>query len=255
MLVDSHCHLNFPELSAQLPELLKEMHDNNVAYALAVSVSHQTFVEVKALAEDYPQLFATVGLHPSHQDEHEFSREELITYAQHPKVVAIGETGLDYHWCKGDLSWQHQRFITHIEAARASDLPLVVHTREAAADTLRLLREQGANKGVIHCFTEDTAFARAALDLGFYISFSGVVTFKNAAAIQEACRYIPADRLLVETDAPYLAPMPYRGKLNRPAYVRHTAEFVAQLRQESFETVADTTTDNFFRLFDKAVRT
>lgn len=254
MLVDSHCHINFPELADRLPELFSEMQQAGVAYALAVSVSRETFVEVEALAQQYPSVFASVGVHPSYQDAEEFTLAQLLELAQRPRVVAIGEAGLDYHWCKGDLSWQHRRFITHIAAARHSGLPLIVHTREAAADTLRLLREYRAGKGVIHCFTEDVDFAREALDLGFYLSFSGVVTFKNAKKIQAACQYVPDDRLLVETDAPYLAPMPHRGQLNRPAYVRHTAEFVAQLRGQSFEHVAETTTDNFFRLFDKAQR-
>ena len=169
-------------------------------------------------------------------------------------MVAIGETGLDYHWCKGDLAWQHQRFALHIEAANRSGLPLVVHTRDAAEDTMRLLREHQAHAGVIHCFTEDVNTAKLALDLGFYISFSGIVTFKNATAIQEAARYVPLDRLLVETDAPFLAPVPKRGKPNEPAYVRHTAEFVAQLRGDSLENIAAATTDNFFKLFDKIPR-
>lgn len=252
MLVDSHCHLNFPDLSENLHHHLHAMSENDVAYALTVSVSKETADEVLHLAENHNNLWATVGIHPEDPDAEEFSYDELILRAKHEKVIGIGETGLDYYWCEGDLSWQHQRFITHIQAAQKSHLPLVVHTRKAPDDTIKILREHHADYGVIHCFSEDIDFAKAALDLGFYISFSGIVTFKNAPKIQEACRYVPSDRILVETDAPFLAPMPYRGKLNTPAYVRHTAEFVAQLRGVSYETIAQQTTDNFFQLFSKA---
>lgn len=252
MLVDSHCHLNFPDLSENLHHHLQAMSENDVAYALAVSVSKETADEVLHLAENHNNLWATVGIHPEDPDAEEFSYDELILRAKHEKVIGIGETGLDYYWCEGDLSWQHQRFITHIQAAQKSHLPLVVHTRKASDDTIKILREHHADYGVIHCFSEDIDFAKAALDLGFYISFSGIVTFKNAPKIQEACRYVPSDRILVETDAPFLAPMPYRGKLNTPAYVKHTAEFVAQLRGVSYETIAQQTTDNFFQLFSKA---
>ncbi len=254
MLIDSHCHLNFSDLANRLPEIFTNMADNDVRQALAISVSRETFAEVLSLAEQYEHIFATVGVHPDQQDAAEFTQAELAEAAQHPKVVGIGEAGLDYHWCSGDLSWQHKRFITHIQAANQSGLPLIVHTRDAGADTLRLLREQQAQSGVIHCFTEDTAFAEAALDLGFYISFSGIITFKNASEIQAACRYVPLDRLLVETDSPYLAPAPKRGKINEPAYVRHTAEFIAALRGESFDTIAQASTDNFYRLFSKVPR-
>ena len=254
MLIDSHCHLNFPDLVNRLPEVLANMAAADVRQALAISVSRDTFAEVLALAEAHRNIYATVGVHPDQQDTAEFTTAELVAHARHPKVVGIGETGLDYHWCQGDLDWQHRRFITHIEAAKQSGLPLIVHTRDAGADTLRLLREHHAHAGVIHCFTEDTAFAKAALDLGFYISFSGIVTFKNATAIQAACQYIPQERLLVETDAPYLAPVPKRGKTNEPAYVRYTAEFVAQLRGEPFADIAAASTDNFYRLFNKVPR-
>ena len=254
MLIDSHCHLNFPDLVNRLPEVLANMAAADVRQALAISVSRDTFAEVLALAEAHHNIYATVGVHPDQQDTAEFTTAELVAHARHPKVVGIGETGLDYHWCQGDLDWQYRRFITHIEAAKQSGLPLIVHTRDAGADTLRLLREHHAHAGVIHCFTEDTAFAKAALDLGFYISFSGIVTFKNATAIQAACQYVPQERLLVETDAPYLAPVPKRGKTNEPAYVRHTAEFVAQLRGEPFEDIAAASTDNFYRLFNKVPR-
>ena len=251
MLIDSHCHLNFPDLAQRLPEVLANMAEAGVDKAIAISVSRQSFEEVHAIAQNHPNIYATVGIHPDDPEAEEFSLEELLERAARPKVVAIGETGLDYHWCKGDLAWQHQRFALHIEAANRSGLPLVVHTRDAAEDTMRLLRKHQAHAGVIHCFTEDVHTAKLALDLGFYISFSGIVTFKNATAIQEAARYVPLDRLLVETDAPYLAPVPKRGKPNEPAYVRHTAAFVAQLRGDSLENIAQATTANCLRLFNK----
>ncbi len=253
-LVDSHCHLNFDGLSSRLPEVFANMAENQVRQALAISVSRQSFAEVLAIAEANDHIFATVGVHPDQEDAEEFTVEELVRHTQHPKVVGIGETGLDYHWCKGDLAWQHQRFVCHILAANQSGLPLVVHTRDAAADTMRLLREHQAHAGVIHCFTENVEVAKAALDLGFYISFSGIVTFKNAPDIQAAAKYVPADRILVETDAPFLAPVPKRGKPNEPAYVKYTADFVAQLRGETPERIAETTTENFYRLFNKVPR-
>lgn len=253
-LVDSHCHLNFDGLSSRLPEVFANMAENQVRQALAISVSRQSFAEVLAIAEANDHIFATVGVHPDREDAEEFTVEELVNHARHPKVVGIGETGLDYHWCKGDLAWQHQRFACHILAANQSGLPLVVHTRDAAADTMRLLREHQAHAGVIHCFTENVEVAKAALDLGFYISFSGIVTFKNAPDIQAAAKYVPADRILVETDAPFLAPVPKRGKPNEPAYVKYTADFVAQLRGETPERIAETTTENFYRLFNKVPR-
>ena len=254
MLIDSHCHLNFPDLAQRLPEVLANMAEAGVDKAIAISVSRQSFEEVHAIAQDYPNIYATVGIHPDDPEAEEFSLEELLERAARPKVVGIGETGLDYHWCKGDLAWQHRRFASHILAANESGLPLIVHTRDAADDTMRMLREHRAHGGVIHCFTEDVRVAKLALDLGFYISFSGIVTFKNAQSIQEAAQYVPLDRMLVETDAPFLAPVPKRGKPNEPAYVRHTAEFIAQLRGDSLENIAAATTDNFFKLFDKIPR-
>lgn len=253
-LIDSHCHLNFDGLADRLPEVLANMAENQVALALAVSVSRQSFAEVHAIAQEHTNIYASVGIHPDDPAAEEFTFEELVGRAALPKVAAIGETGLDYHWCKGDLAWQHRRFITHIEAAKQSRMPLIIHTRDAADDTMRLLREHQAHAGVIHCFTEDVRIARLALDLGFYISFSGIVTFKNAAAIQEAARYVPLDRMLVETDSPFLAPVPKRGKPNEPAYVRHTAGFVAELRGDTLENIARATTENFFRLFAKIPR-
>jgi TatD DNase family protein len=256
MLVDSHCHLNFPDLVAQLPQVLDTMRQHSVGHALVIGVAVPEFAQIVALAEQYPQLFATVGVHPDNPDAQETSEDELLQWAQHPRVVGIGETGLDYHWCQGDLNWQHQRFRTHIRAARSAGLPLVVHTRESVADTLRLLREEQAADcgGVMHCFTEDWASAEAALDLGFYISISGIVTFKNAAQVKDVASRVPLERLLLETDSPYLAPVPFRGKQNQPGYVRYVAEQVAALRGISLEALAQASSNNFFRLFAKAER-
>lgn len=254
MLIDSHCHINLPECAQRLPEVLDNMAAAGVRQAVAISVCRQSAEEVRALAERYPQIFASVGVHPEDKDAAEMSVGELVAAAAHPKIVGIGETGLDYHWCSGDLRWQQQRFATHIQAANASGLPVIVHTRDAAADTLAILRSEGARSGVIHCFTEDTAFAKSVLDLGFYISFSGIVTFKNAQSIQAACRYVPQDRLLVETDAPYLAPVPKRGKTNEPAFVHYTAEFIARLRGETLADLARATRANTYRLFAKMTR-
>lgn len=251
MLIDSHCHLNMPQLANRLPEILTNMAAADIRQAIAISVDRKSAAEVLDLAEQHINLFASVGIHPEYQNAEEMSLDELITAAQHPKVVGIGETGLDYHWCSGDLDWQHQRFTTHIQASNHTGLPLIIHTRDAAADTLRLLRENQAQQGVIHCFTEDTTFAKAVLDLGLYLSFSGIVTFKNARQIQEACRYAPLDRILIETDAPYLAPVPKRGKLNEPSYLHYTAEFIAQLRGDSLENIAQATTSNTYCLFSK----
>ncbi|PSJ80636.1 TatD family hydrolase [Neisseria iguanae] len=253
-LIDSHCHLNFEGLSGRLPEVLANMAGQDVRQALAISVSKPSFEEVFAIAQAYEQIFCTIGVHPDSEEAEEFTVAEMVVRAQHPKVVGIGETGLDYHWCKGGLAWQHQRFADHIRAANETSLPVIVHTRAAGEDTLCILKECQTNSGVIHCFTEDMAFAKKALDLGLYISFSGIVTFKNALQIQEAAKYVPKDRMLVETDAPFLAPVPKRGKRNEPAYVRHTAEFIARLRGETVEKVAAYTTANFYRLFPKVPR-
>jgi len=211
---------------------------------------------VLALAEAHAHLYATVGVHPEYQEVEEPSVERLVTLADHPKVIAIGETGLDYYWQKDKPEWQRQRFRMHIRAARTCGKPLVVHMRDSAEDTLRLLQEEGAAEvgGVMHCFTENWEIARQALDIGFYISLSGIVTFKNALAIKEVARLTPLDRLLVETDSPYLAPVPYRGKLNQPAYVRHVAAEIAALRADSPDNIAGATTDNFYRLFSTAKR-
>lgn len=251
LLVDSHCHLDFPEFQGREDELVTAMQANGVGWALVAGVTLERFPGVLALAERFPRLFAAVGVHPDTQEGQDADEETLLRLADHPKVVAIGETGLDYYRLEGDLEWQRDRFRTHIRAARKCRKPLIIHTREAAADTLRILEEEAAGEvgGVFHCFTENRAVAEAALALGFHISISGIVTFKNALQIKEVATLVPLDRLLVETDAPYLAPVPYRGKLNHPALVRHVAEEVAKLRGIRIEDLADATTSNFFRLF------
>src|SRR5574343_914399 len=249
MLVDSHCHLDFPDLANRLPEVLQRMQDNQVGLAVCIGVNLQDFPKVLALAESEPRLYATVGVHPEYTDVEEPDQDRLVALANHPKVSAIGETGLDYYWQKDKPEWQRTRFRNHIRAARRCGKPLVVHTRDSAEDTIRLMAEEGAASvgGVMHCFTENWAIAEEALDLGFHLSFSGIVTFKNAAIVKEVAQKCPLDRMLVETDAPYLAPVPYRGKQNQPAYVRHVAEEIARLRALSFEEVARATTDNFHR--------
>ena len=255
MLVDSHCHLNFPQFTDRLPAIRQSMQDAGVAYALCISVNLPRFPEVLALAEAHANFFASVGVHPDEEDTLEPSIEQLVTLASHPKVVAIGETGLDYFRLTGDLEWQRQRFRTHIRAAVSSNKPLVIHTRSAATDTLNLMREEGAARvgGVMHCFTESMSVAEAAMALGFYISFSGIVTFKNALALQEVARLVPLDRMLIETDSPYLAPVPHRGKTNEPSYVKHVAEAIAELRGITVDEIATATTRNFFTLFKAAI--
>ena len=251
MLVDSHCHINFPGLADKLDELLASMAQNGVSHALCVSVNLADFPQVRALAEGHDNIFASVGVHPDYEDADEPTVERLVALADHPKVIAIGETGLDYFRLQGDLEWQRERFRTHIRAARACRKPLIIHTREAAADTLRIMAEEGAAEaaGVMHCFTESWEVAEQAIDMGFYISFSGIVTFKAAHALKEVAKRVPLERMLVETDSPYLAPVPHRGKTNQPAFVKHVAEEIAQLRGITLEEVADVTTRNFFRLF------
>lgn len=256
MLVDSHCHLDFPDFAPRLPELLGNMQANEVGCAVCIGVNLEDFPRVLALAESQPYLFATVGVHPEYTDAEEPDLARLVALAQHPKVIAIGETGLDYYWHKDKPEWQRERFRTHIRAAIACGKPLVIHTRDSADDTLRILEEEGAQAvgGVMHCFTESWEVAQRALDLGFYISFSGIVTFKNALTIKDVAQKTPLERMLIETDAPYLAPVPYRGKQNQPAYVRHVAEEIARLRGVDFEVIATASTDNFFRLFKTATR-
>ncbi|MFT3803747.1 MAG: TatD family hydrolase [Burkholderiaceae bacterium] len=253
MYIDSHCHLDFPDLRERVDDILQRMTDNGVDRALCVAVNLADYPNVLALAERYPRLDASVGVHPDYQDVEEPTVDGLCRQALHPKVVAIGETGLDYYRLEGDLEWQRERFRVHIRAARRAGLPLIIHTRAAAADTLAIMREEGADQagGVMHCFTEDWPTARAALDLGFYISFSGIVTFKNAADLREVAARVPDDRLLIETDSPYLAPVPFRGKTNEPTYVRHVAECLAQVRQTTPESIGHSTSENFFKLFKK----
>jgi TatD DNase family protein len=253
-LVDSHCHLDFPEFEGKLDAVREEMREQGVTHALCISVNLKDLPKVLGLAGAYDNFFASVGVHPDHDDHAPVDEDRLVELAQGPKVVAIGETGLDYYRVSGDLGWQQERFRTHIRAARRAGKPLVIHTREAAEDTLKIMREEGAGEvgGVLHCFTETQAMADAAMDMGFYISLSGIVTFRNAGALKEVARRVPLERLLVETDSPYLAPVPFRGKTNRPALVRHVAEEVARLRGISLGEVATATTGNFFRLFGGA---
>ncbi len=254
MLVDSHCHLDFPQLADGIEQIVAQMRANDVGCALCIGVTLEGLARVLKLADDWPMLLATVGVHPEETGVREPTVDDLVGLAAHPRVVAIGETGLDYYWHRDSPEWQRERFRTHIRAARVTRKPLVIHTREAAADTLQLMAEEGAGEvgGVMHCFTESWPVAETALDLGFYISFSGIVTFKKALSVRDVAQRVPLDRLLVETDSPYLAPVPYRGRTNQPAYVRHVAEEVARLRGLSYQQVADATTTNFFDLFPEA---
>lgn len=251
MLIDSHCHLDFPELASQLDSVFALMKANGVTHALSVSVTLEDFPRIRSIAESNDHVFCSVGVHPDYADAPAVSVEQLTLLADHPKVVAIGETGLDYFRLKGDLEWQRERFRTHIRAARECRKPLIVHTRAAADDTLRLMREEGASAagGVMHCFTEDWAVAQGALEMGFYISFSGIVTFKNAKILKDVAQRVPLDRLLVETDSPFLAPVPHRGKTNQPGFVLHVAEEIGRLRGISVEDVCAATSGNFRTLF------
>lgn len=255
MFVDSHCHLDFPEYAGQVDSLLARMSEAGVQNAMCISVDMPDFPNVLALAEAHPQLFATVGVHPDYEDTPEPTVDELVQLAQHPKILAIGETGLDYYRM-GDrtyeqMEWQRQRFRTHIQAAIHAGKPLVIHTRSSSDDTIKIMKEEGASQvaGVMHCFTESWDVAKAAMDQGFYISFSGIVTFKSAKDLQETCKKVPLDRMLIETDSPFLAPIPHRGKTNEPAWVSHVAQFIADLRGISVEEVGHQTTQNFKSLF------
>ena len=265
MFVDSHCHLNYPELRGRLPEIRQAMAEAQVDRALCICTTMEEFAEVHQLAATYDNFWATVGVHPDNEGVAEPTVQDLLERAALPRVVAIGETGLDYYGMEdrkggrsvADLEWQRERFRTHIRAARACGKPLVIHTRSASDDTLAILREEGEDGpgnragGVFHCFTETAQVARAALDLGYYISFSGIVTFKNAQDLRDVAAFVPMDRLLIETDSPYLAPVPYRGKTNTPAYVPYVARQIAALRGLSVEDVAAATSRNFERLFLK----
>ncbi len=256
MYIDSHCHLDFDDFSQNLDEVLSNMITAKVTKALCISVDIPDFPKVLALANKYDHLFASVGVHPDYENTVEPTQEWLVGTAKHPKIIAIGETGLDYYRMSDrayeDLEWQRDRFRVHIRAAIESGKPLIIHTRQASDDTIRILKEEGADRigGVMHCFTESKEVAKAAMDLGFYISFSGIVTFKNALQIKETCSFVPLDRLLIETDSPYLAPVPHRGKLNQPAWVSHVAEYIAELKGVSPEEIGQVTTHNFHQLFN-----
>jgi TatD DNase family protein len=268
MFVDSHCHLTFPELAARLPEIRQAMADAQVDRALCICTTLEEFDGVHALAMEYDNFWASVGVHPDNEGVTEPSLDDLLRRSALPRVVAIGETGLDYYQMDerkggrtvGDMEWQRNRFRTHIHAARQVRKPLVIHTRAASQDTIAILKEEGedgsaaAAGGVFHCFTETAEVARAALDLGFYISFSGILTFKSAQDLRDVASFVPLDRLLIETDSPYLAPVPFRGKTNNPSYVPYVAQQLAQLRGMAVEEVAQATTSNFERLF-QGVRT
>lgn len=253
MFVDSHCHVNFPELAAQMPDILERMKNNGVGRALCVSVNLPDWPGLLKLVEQHDELYASVGVHPDYEDTIEPTVEDLIERSIHPKVIAIGETGLDYFRLTGDLSWQRERFRRHIRAARHTQLPLIIHTRSSSQDTLDIMKEEGAQeaRGVMHCFTESWDVAQASMDLGFYISFSGIVTFKKATELQEVARRMPLDRILIETDSPYLAPVPHRGKLNDPSKVVHVAEMIATLRSTTTQEIEEASTNNFFNLFNK----
>lgn len=252
MFVDSHCHLDFPELAEDLPQLLAAMRENQVTHALCIGVDLPAWPKVVAIAQAHSNLYATVGVHPDYTDTPEPTVADLVARAATPKVVAIGETGLDYYRLEGDLDWQRERFRRHIRAARETGKPLVIHTRSAAVDTLAIMREEKASEagGVMHCFTETWDVAQRALDMGFHISFSGIVTFRNAFELKDVARRVPLERMLIETDSPYLAPAPHRGKRNQPAWVRYVGEEVSRLRGQSIEAIASATTQNFFRLFN-----
>ncbi len=273
MYTDSHCHLSFDELRSQLPQIRLAMDAAQVTRALCICTTIEEFDDVHRLATEYDNFWSTVGVHPDNEGIYEPTVNDLIERSKRPKVVAIGETGLDYYQMQerkggrtvADMKWQRERFRTHIRAACATQLPLVIHTRNASEDTLAILREemlqasgqgtaaQANITGVFHCFTESKAVARAALDLGFYISFSGILTFKAAADLREVAAYVPLERCLIETDSPYLAPMPYRGKTNNPSYVPFVAQQLAALKDLSLETVAQATSDNFDHLFPRVL--
>lgn len=257
--VDSHCHLDRLNLEAHggdFSAMMAATEEAGVSHMLCIGVDLETFPDVQALAEQYPHVFASVGVHPLYKESREPSVTELLERAAHPKVIAIGETGLDYFYAKEERDWQKRYFIAHIQAARETELPLVVHTRGAKDDTLSLLREHGGGevKGVLHCFTEDLDMAQQAIELGFYISISGIVTFRNAEPLRDVVRALPIEKLLIETDSPWLAPVPFRGKPNEPRFVANVAECVAELKDVSVEQLGKITADNFFTLFNKAQR-
>ena len=251
MFIDSHCHLDFPGLAENVDVLLDRMKTAQVTHALCISVTRTEFPRVLDLAHAHANLFATVGVHPDYEDTLEPDIDWLVSNAADDKVIGIGETGLDYFRLQGDLEWQRERFRIHIRAAVAAKKPLIVHTRSASDDTIRLLKEEGADRvgGVLHCFTESWEVAQAGMEMGFYISFSGIVTFKNAESLRDVARRMPLDRMLIETDSPYLAPVPFRGKTNEPSFVPHVAARIALERETSAQEIAAATTANFQRLF------
>jgi TatD DNase family protein len=254
MLVDSHCHLDRLDLEpfgGRMEGVLDAAREQGIGHFLCVSINMEDYPAMFRIAEAHEQISASVGLHPNEQGGHDPGIDELAEHAQHPKIIAIGETGLDYFRSEGDLDWQRERFRRHIAAAKLSGKPLIIHSRDAKEDTLEILEAEGASEvgGVMHCFTGDWDMAQRAMDLNFHISFSGIVTFKSAQVLQEVATKMPTDRMLVETDCPYLAPVPHRGKPNQPAFVRHVAEFIAGLRGETYEQVAANTTENFKNLF------
>lgn len=254
MLVDSHCHLNMLDLTPfdnDLANVIQAAADNDVQQMLCVSVDLKTLPDVMHCAERFDNVYASVGVHPNDSKDEAPSVDELVALASKPKVVAIGETGLDYFRSEGDLQWQRDAFRTHIRAAIKANKPVIIHTRDAREDTLKIMAEENIQQvgGVMHCFTETWEMAEAAMEMGFYISFSGIVTFKNAKELQEVAQKTPLERMLVETDSPYLAPVPFRGKPNYPAYVRNVAEFIADLRGDSVGKIAEATTKNFHELF------
>lgn len=254
MFIDSHCHLDRIDLAPYANDFnafVDAARAANIEHMLCIAIDMENYPAMLAQVGPYRDISLSVGVHPNVEDGREPSLDELLKLASNDKVIAIGETGLDYFHGKGDLEWQFQRFRTHIAAAKQLNKPLIIHTREAGHDALDVLREEQADQvgGIIHCFTEDWAYAEKAMELNFYISFSGIVTFKNAEAIKDVARRIPADRFLIETDSPYLAPVPYRGKPNYPTYVRYVAEHIAELRGTTVETIARQSSDNFYRLF------
>jgi TatD DNase family protein len=257
MLIDSHCHLDRLDLKPYQNDFacfMQEVKNHHIEHLLCIAIDMESYPAMLDLVQDYAQISVTVGVHPNVHEGQEPTVDELIALGANDKVIAIGETGLDYFRSSGDLSWQHQHFRCHIQAAKALKKPLIIHTREAKQDTLRILKEENAQEvgGIIHCFTEDWEFAQQALELGFYISFSGIVTFNSAKSIQEVAQKVPADRFLIETDSPYLAPVPHRGRPNYPTYVRFVAEKIAELRGVSVEEIAQQSTSNFYSLFNMA---
>jgi TatD DNase family protein len=257
MFIDSHCHLDRIDLKPyndDFAAFVEQARSQQIQHMLCIAIDLESYPDMLALVEPYDDISLSVGVHPNVTEGREPTVDELMQLASHPKIIAIGETGLDYFHSKGDLEWQHQRFKNHITVAKNLKKPLIIHTREAGHDSLDVLRAAGADQvgGIIHCFTEDWAYAEKALDLNFYISFSGIVTFKNALAIKEVAQKVPAERFLIETDSPYLAPVPYRGKPNYPTYVRHVAEHIAELRNTTVEAIAEQSSSNFKNLFAMA---